>query len=83
MAWYREQLERQRDVALSRPWGLALGLPGLVLLLIGYVDSGVPWTFSVILAGLGFFFGVAVIIHGKILAGRWQEEIDALQKLPR
>jgi hypothetical protein len=81
VAWYQEQLERQRDVALSRPWGLALGLPGLVLLLIGYVDSGVPWTFSVVLAGMGLFVSVGVIIHGKILAGRWQEEINALQRL--
>jgi hypothetical protein len=83
MAWYQEQLERQRDVALSRPWGLALGLPGLVLLLIGYVDSGVPWTFSAILAGVGLFLGVGVIIHGKILAGRWQAEIHSLQRLQR
>jgi hypothetical protein len=80
-AWYQQQLERQRDVALSRPWGIALALPGFALLLVGYVDNGVPWTASVLLGGLGLFGGVAVVIHGKILAGRWQEEINFLQKL--
>ena len=71
VTWYQLQLERQRDVALSRPWGFVLGLPGLVLVLIGYVDSGVPWTVSVLLAGLGLFLGIGAIIHGKILAGTW------------
>jgi hypothetical protein len=83
VAWYQRQLERQRDVALSRPWGIALGLPGFGLLLIGYAVSGVPWTVSAILGALGSFLGVGVIIHGKILAGRWQEEIDSLQNLKR
>ena len=32
VAWYQRQLVRQRDVALSRPWGIALALPGLGLL---------------------------------------------------
>jgi sigma-70-like protein len=61
--------------------GRALALPGFALLLVGYVDNGVPWTASVLLGGLGLFGGVAVVIHGKILAGRWQEEINFLQKL--
>lgn len=83
VAWYQQQLERQRDVALSRPWGIALGLPGIALLLIGYIENGVPWTFSAILAALGFFVGVGAVIHGKILAARWQQEIDSLQNLAR
>lgn len=81
-AWYQRQLERQRDVALSRPWGLALGMPGLALVLIGYVvDNDTPWALSAILGGVGVFLGIAAIIHGQILAGRWQKEIDSLQTL--
>jgi hypothetical protein len=81
LVWYQRQLEQQRDVALSRPWGLALGLPGFVLLLIGYVASGVPWTVSAVLGAMSSFLGVGVIIHGKILAARWQQEIDSLQRM--
>jgi hypothetical protein len=80
-AWYQQNLERQRDVALSRPWGLALVVPGFVLVLIGYVVNGTPWTFSVILGGVGLFGFVAVVIHGKVLAARWQQEINSLQGL--
>lgn len=80
-AWYQQNLERQREVALSRPWGIALAMPGFVLLLIGYVDSGMPWPSSVILGGIGGFVGVAAVIHGQILAGRFQQEIDSLQNL--
>jgi hypothetical protein len=83
VAWYQRQLVRQRDVALSRPWGIALALPGLGLLLIGYVERGVPWTVSVILGGVGLFLAVGAIIHGRILAGRCQQEIDSLQNLKR
>jgi len=83
VAWYQSQLERQRDVALSRPWGVALALPGFALLLIGYVVTGLPWAVSAILGAAGVFVGVAAIIHGKILAGRWQEEIVELQNLKR
>jgi hypothetical protein len=83
VAWYQQQLERQRDVVLSRPWGIALALPGVGLLLIGYVERGMPWTVSAILGGVGLFLAVGAIIHGRILAGRWQQEIDSLQNLKR
>ena len=66
---------------MSRPWGIALALPGFALLLVGYVDNGVPWTASVLIGGVGLFVGVAAVIHGKILAGRWQAEIKSLQNL--
>jgi hypothetical protein len=81
VAWYRQQLERQRDVALSRPWGIALAVPGFGLLLSGYVDAGVPGTLSVILAGSGLFLGVWAIVQGRILAAGWQQELDSLQSL--
>ena len=77
-AWYRQQLERQRDVALSRPWGIALAIPGVCLLLLGYVDAGAPQNVVAILSGMSVFVGIAVVIHGKILAGRWQHEIELL-----
>ena len=83
VARYQQQLKRQRDIALSRPWGIALGLPGFGLVLIGYVVNGAPWTVSAILGAAGVFLGVGAIIHGRILADRWQQEIDSLQSLTR
>ena len=83
LAWYQQQLERQRDVALARPWGIALAVPAVALLLIGYVVNGVPWTIVTVLGATGCFLGVGVIIHGKVLAGRWQQEIDSLRSLTR
>jgi hypothetical protein len=57
-------------------------MPGLALVLIGYVvDNDTPWALSAILGGVGVFLGIAAIIHGQILAGRWQKEIDSLQTL--
>jgi hypothetical protein len=81
LAWYQGQLEQQRDAALSRPWGIALAVPGFTLLLIGYVADGVPWTMSAILGAVGAFLMIGTIIHGRVLAGRWQQEIDSLQRL--
>ena len=81
LAWYRDQLQRQRDVALSRPLGLALGVPGFALLLIGYVVEGIPWAISAILGAAACFLAVGAIIHGKIIAGKFQREIDSLQTL--
>jgi hypothetical protein len=83
LAWYRDQLLRQRDVALSRPLGLALCVPGLALVLMGYVVEGLPWTTSAILGAAAGFVGVGAIIHGKHLAAQFQREIDALQTLTR
>jgi hypothetical protein len=80
---HRRQLERQRDIALSWPWGLGLVIPGFVLVCLGMslgprqLDWAVPAVFIAV-----FLFGyVAIVIYGKILAGRWQREIDALQAL--
>lgn len=81
-AWYRQQLEWQRDVALSRPWGLALALPGMALLFAGYIANKVPWPALAVLGALCLFAGIAVIIHGKVLAGQWQREIDLLRTEP-
>lgn len=81
--WYRRQLESQRDIALSRPWGIALALPGVALLLIGYVANDVPWSFVAVLGGVCLFAGIAVVIHGKVLAGKWQREIDLLNSAMR
>lgn len=83
VAWYRKQLERQRDVALSRPWGIALAVPGACLLLMGYVDTGVAMSVVAILGGVMIFSGIAIAIHGKILAGKWQHEIEVLQAAER
>ena len=79
--WYRQQLERQRDVASSRPWGIALAAPGVCLLLMGYVDAGAPRNIVAILAGVAAFAGIVGVIHGRILAGRCQLEINQIRAM--
>lgn len=81
VTWYRQQLEQQRDVATSRPWGIALALPGLALMLSGYLANNAPWPAVAILGAVTIFVGVAVIIHGKVLAGQWQREINELDRI--
>jgi hypothetical protein len=81
----QRQLERQRDIALSWPWGIGLALPGLLLYSIGFAwgprPLGAP--IAVALVGMFLFIYVAVVIYGKSLAGRWQQEIDALRAMKR
>ena len=81
----QRQLERQRDIALSWPWGIGLALPGLLLYSIGFAwgprPLGAP--IAVALVGMFMFIYVAVVIYGKSLAGRWQQEIDALRAMKR
>jgi len=80
-AWYVRHLERQRDHMLAAPWGMGLALPGLVLMMIGFsIPPGVvPWQHSVAFGGVVFFAYFAFVIYGKLLAGRWQQEIDSLR----
>lgn len=84
-AWYIRHLERQRDYMLSAPWGMGLVLPGLILVLIGYSTPPglVPWQYSVAFGGVVFFVYFAFVIYGKLLASRWQQEIDSLRALQR
>jgi hypothetical protein len=79
----QRQLERQRDIALSWPWGLGLAVPGLVLYSIGFAWGPKPidWSISAALVGVFMFLYIAIVIYGKALAGRWQREIDELRKL--
>jgi hypothetical protein len=60
---------------------IALLVPGFVLMLIRYAVNRTPWALSVILGGVGLFLFVAAVIHGRILAGRWREEINSLQNM--
>jgi 4-hydroxybenzoate polyprenyltransferase len=80
---HRRQLERQRDIALSWPWGLGLVIPGFVLVCIGMSlgPRQLPWTVPAVFIAVLMFMYVAVVIYGQILAGRWQREIDALHAL--
>jgi Ca2+/Na+ antiporter len=80
---HQRQLERQRDIALSWPWGIGLAIPGLVLYSIGFAVGPKPidWSISAALVGLFIFLYIAIVIYGKALAGRWQREIDELRKL--
>jgi hypothetical protein len=80
---HRRQLERQRDIALSWPWGLGLVMPGFLLVCLGmsYGPRALGWTVPAVFVGVFLFAYVAIVIYGKELAARWQREIDALQAL--
>ena len=80
---HRRQLERQRDIALSWPWGLGLVIPGFVLVCLGMSlgPRRLDWTVPASFIGVFMFVYVAVVIYGRMLAGRWQREIDALRAL--
>jgi hypothetical protein len=81
--WYIRHLERQRDYMLSAPWGMGMALPGLILILLGYATppSGVPWQHSVVLGGVFFFVYFVGVIYCKVVASRWQQEINSLRSL--
>jgi hypothetical protein len=82
-AYHCLQLVRQRDIALSRPLGICLAAPGFLLFAIGSSLSArqLPWEGAIGLVGVFAFICLAVVIHGKILAGQWQREIDGLQAM--
>ena len=81
----QRQLERQRDIVLSWPWGIGLAIPGLVLYSLGFATGPRPigWSISAALVAVFMFLYIAVVIYGKSLAGRWQQEIDALRAMKR
>jgi uncharacterized membrane protein (Fun14 family) len=80
---HQRQLERQRDIALSWPWGIGLAIPGLVLYSIGFAlgPEELDWLVSAALVGVFLFLYITIVIYGKALAGRWQREIEDLRKL--
>ena len=79
----RRQLERQRDIVVSWPWGIGLAVPGIALYAIGLARGPRPIDSSISAALVGgfMFVYIAIVIYGKALAGRWQQEIDELRKL--
>jgi hypothetical protein len=81
--YHQRHLERQRDIALSWPWGIGLAIPGFVLVAIGLgAGARVPnWMFSVVMTGVFLFMYIGLVIYGKMLAQRWQREIDSLRSL--
>jgi hypothetical protein len=81
----QRQLERQRDIALSWPWGVGLAMPGLLLYSAGFALGPRPIGASIAVAMVGVFvfLYIAIVIYGKSLAGRWQREIDALRAMKR
>ena len=65
--------------------GIGLAVPGLVLYSIGFAlgprPLGAP--IAVAIVGVFMFLYIALVIYGKSLAGRWQQEIDALRAMKR
>jgi hypothetical protein len=82
-AYHQRYLERQRDIALSWPWGIGLAIPGFVLTVMGLgVGAQNPnWIFSAVMTGVFLFMYMALVIYGKMLAQRWQREIESLRSL--
>jgi hypothetical protein len=82
-AHHQRHLERQRDIALSWPWGIGLAIPGFVLVVIGLGAGARPqnWMFSAVMTGVFSFMYIGLVIYGKMLAQRWQREIDSLRPL--
>jgi hypothetical protein len=81
----QRQLERQRDIALSWPWGIGLAIPGVVLYSLGFAWGPRPLdpSIAVGLVGAFVFLYIATVVYGKSLAGRWQREIDVLRAMKR
>jgi hypothetical protein len=88
-AVYKRQLERQRDLFLSWPLGVGLVLPGAILVTIaGPFGSNhesstwrEAWTVPIAFVAILVFAYLAAITYGKIVAGRWQREIDELESM--
>lgn len=87
VAQHGRQLERQRDIALSWPWGVGLAIPGFILTTVGLgLGQGIGsrfrgWEFSATLSGVFLFLYAAIVIYGKVRAAQWQREIDALRAM--
>jgi hypothetical protein len=83
VAHHRRQLERQRDIVLSWPWGIGLAIPGFVLFSLGvvYSQADPDWSIPIALIGCFAFLYVFLVIQGRTQAAQWQREIDALAML--
>jgi hypothetical protein len=79
VAQHGRQLERQRDIALSWPWGVGLAIPGFILVTVGSRIRS--WEFSAAVIGVFLFLYVGVVIYGKVRAAQWQREIEALRAM--
>lgn len=82
-AFHRQQLIRQRDLALSRPWGISLAIPGMVLFVLGMqLDGKHPddWTMTIGMIGVFIFTCIAVVIDGQLIADKLQKEIDSMER---
>ena len=81
VAFHRRQLERQRDVVRGWPLGIGLAMPGTVLVAIAgsLGPRHAPWSMTIGVIGIIAFAYLAMLIYGQVVAGRWQQEIDALE----
>ncbi len=83
-SFHRQQLTRQRDLAASRPWGVALAAPGVVLFVLGIQFAGKHpdnWEMSIAAIGLFAFTCIAVVLDGHLIADGLQREIDSLEPM--
>lgn len=80
-----ERLCRLRDWYASTSWAIALYLPGLTLVLIGWGmnPAGGGWVKPITWAGVATFLYIAACMRTRIRARELQREIDSLEVLRR
>jgi hypothetical protein len=84
LTFHRRELERQRNLAQSWPWGIVPAIPGFVLTIVGLkLEAGHSNHWEGVLAIIGVFSAlcIAVAVFNKMTADRLQREIDALESL--
>jgi hypothetical protein len=81
LASHLERLARLRDWYASTPWGVALYLPGLALLLIGWGmnPASANWEKPIICAGIASFLYLVTCIQTKLMARGLEREISSLE----
>jgi hypothetical protein len=83
VAYYRRQLERQRDIVLSWPLGGGLAVQGFLIAAVGFATGPrhLPWSAAVALIGVGALVYPAILLYGRLLVGPWQREINTVRQM--
>ena len=87
-AVHKRQLERQRDLNLSMPSGVRVMLPGTILVLLDPIwpiteshAGPAAWAAPAATIAIALFLFEVSIIYGKIIARRFQREINELEAM--
>jgi hypothetical protein len=83
LASHLERLARLRDWYASTPWGVAMYIPGAILVMIGSAlnPKGKGWEMPIIWAGIAAFVFIVACVQTRLKAQSLQREIDSLKRL--